>query len=114
MAARLLDKDIDLAKISSISLTEGAGRLKSRGATNSAVAAYREAVSNLTPDKALELEPELGESLRKLRINITRAAMAVGRTIAHGESDSGTLLVWLQGATKPSRRTKLHRASSGS
>jgi hypothetical protein len=48
----------------------------------------------------LELEPDAGESLRKLRLNVKRAAKEVGREIEHGESETGTLLVWLASPTK--------------
>jgi hypothetical protein len=56
---------------------------------------FRQAVANLTPDKAIELAPENGESLRKLKLNLARAAKEVGRTIAYGETTDSMIVAWL-------------------
>ena len=66
---------------------------------------YRMAVANLTPDKNIELEPDDGESLRKLKLNLARAGKEVGRNIGYGESDSNTIIAWLaEGDAAPKRR----------
>ena len=68
----------------------------------------REAIANLTGDRAIELAPEHGESLRRLKLNLARAAQEVGRTIGYGETSDGKIVAWLdeadvkQGA-RPSR-----------
>jgi len=69
-------------------------------------AAYRQAIANLTNDRALELEPDEGETLRKLKLNVARASKEVNRQVSYGESDTGTLLVWLEEPKKVRRRRK--------
>jgi len=70
-------------------------------------APYREVIANLSGDRALEPTPGEGETLRQLKMTITRAASDVGRVIKYGETEEGTLLVWLadQGAAGK-RRTQ--------
>ena len=66
---------------------------------------FRTAVQNLTADKAIELSPESGESLRKLKLNLARAAKEVGRNIAYGETTDDMIVAWLQeGDTGQKRR----------
>lgn len=66
---------------------------------------FREAVANLTPDKAIEVEPENGESLRKLKLNLARAAKEVGRSISYGETTDKIIVAWLaEGDAAPKRR----------
>lgn len=66
---------------------------------------FRQAVSSLTPDKAVELEPDDGESLRKLKLNLARAAKEVGRNISYGETTDDTIVAWLsEGDGGPKRR----------
>jgi hypothetical protein len=63
---------------------------------------YRRALQGLSGDQLLELEPDEGESLRKIRVNLARAAKEVGKEVRSGETQEGTLLVWL--AEGPRRR----------
>jgi hypothetical protein len=66
---------------------------------------FRTAVQNLTPDRAIELAPESGESLRKLKLNIARAAKEVGRNVSYGETGDGMIVAWLSdGDAGPKRR----------
>ena len=66
---------------------------------------FRTAVQNLSSDKAIELAPESGESLRKLKLNIARAAKEVGRNVAYGETGDGMIVAWLtDGDGGPKRR----------
>jgi hypothetical protein len=51
----------------------------------------------------LELELDAGESIRTLKLNISRAAKEVDRTVDYGVSDEGTLLVWVQEKPKQKR-----------
>jgi len=66
---------------------------------------FRQAVANLTADRAIELTPENGESLRKLKLNLARAAKEVGRSIAYGETSDDMIVAWLdEGNAAPKRR----------
>jgi hypothetical protein len=59
----------------------------------------------MTDARMIELVPDAGESMRSLKLNVTRAAREVNRHVSHGESETGTLLVWLE-RPKPTRRRK--------
>jgi hypothetical protein len=69
-------------------------------------APYREAIAALANDRALELTPADGESLRKLKVNVSRAAKEVGREIKYGETDEGTLVVWPASIRRRTRRVR--------
>lgn len=71
-------------------------------------AAYRQAIANLSSERALELEPDEGETLRKLKLNVARAAREANRQVSYGESEDGTLLVWLE---EPQKRRRRRRTS---
>jgi hypothetical protein len=47
---------------------------------------FRQAIRRLTADQVLELVPDVGESLRKLKLLTSRAATDVGRRIQYGET----------------------------
>ncbi|MCC6176605.1 MAG: hypothetical protein IT305_14955 [Chloroflexi bacterium] len=64
----------------------------------------RQAVANLPTDRLLELEPDEGESLRKIKLNLARAAKEVGRPIGYGETRENTVLAWLSDGEAPKRR----------
>lgn len=57
---------------------------------------FREALENLRPGVTLELSPNDGENIRKLKTNITWAAHEVNVKVSYGETTDGTLLVWLK------------------
>jgi hypothetical protein len=59
-------------------------------------AIYRQHLARLSSDDVLEIEPEAGENLRKLKVNVTRAANELHLTIGYGSTPEGTLLVWLE------------------
>jgi len=84
-----------------------------RAPAYAAQAPYREAIANLGTDRALELEPDEGETLRKLKLLVRRAAKEVGRAVQYGESDEGTLLVWLAGPTTRPGKRRGRRPGSG-
>ncbi len=69
-------------------------------------APYREAIARLTGERILELTPDVGESLRKLKVTVTRAANEVNREIAYGETIEGTLLVWPASIKRRPRRAR--------
>jgi hypothetical protein len=54
---------------------------------------YRDAISKLEADRYLEVEPEPGETLRKLKLMVRRAAKEVGQEIDYGVTIQDTLLV---------------------
>jgi broad specificity phosphatase PhoE len=63
------------------------------------------------PD-ALEYEPDEGESLRKLRVRVTKAANSQEIEITHRETARGTLLVF-RPPTEGTRRGRRKRQESG-
>jgi hypothetical protein len=70
---------------------------------------FRQAVANLTTDKAIELTPENGESLRKLKLNLARAAKEVGRNISYGETGDDMIVAWLAEGEAGQRRRRTRR-----
>lgn len=68
-------------------------RLRTRRAD--ARALYRKRIADLANDRALELIPDAGESLRAVKLMVSRAAKEVGRDVLYGETPEGTLVVWL-------------------
>jgi hypothetical protein len=55
---------------------------------------YRDMLSQLGDGREVEVEPEAGETIRKIKVNVRRAANEVGANVAYGETQEGTLLVW--------------------
>jgi hypothetical protein len=92
-----------MPRITTVDLAEARDRLRSRAPGYDARAPYREAIANLTDARALELTPEAGESTRRVRLNLSRAAKEVNRQIAYGLNDEGNLIVWLE-APKPKQK----------
>lgn len=70
---------------------------------------YRQAVLSLSAGENIEIEPEDGETLRKIKLNLARAAKEVGRTISYGETVENTVLVWLSDADGAPRRRRGRR-----
>ncbi len=91
-------------------------RLKSTGRPNPR-APYIEALATLEGDQTLEITPDEGETLRQIRGSLTRAAKEVGKGIRSGETQEGTLLVWLADPSKapaaPVKRTRRKRNADG-
>ena len=75
---------------------------------------FRQAVANLTADRAIELMPESGESLRKLKLNLARAAKEVGRNISYGETGDNAIVAWLDEGNSGQKRRRARRASAES
>jgi hypothetical protein len=95
-----------VARITTVDLAEARNRLRRGQAPGyDARAPLREAIANLTDASALELTPEEGESIRRMRLNLSRAAKEVNRQIAYGVNPEGNLIVWLE-AAKPTRRPR--------
>ncbi len=100
-----------MPRITTVDL-EARNRLIKRAPGFDARAPYRQAIANLRDDRALELEPDAGETLRKLKLNVARAAKETNRQVSYGESDAGTLLVWLE-EPKKKRRLRKSGATAG-
>src|SRR6185295_14533107 len=73
---------------------------------------FRVAVQNLSSDKAIELSPEPGESLRKLKLNLARAAKEVNRSIAYGETGDNMIVAWLADGEVGQKRRRGRKAAS--
>ena len=93
-----------MPQFTTVDLAEVKNRLRGRSRGRAARAPYREAIANLSANHLLELEPDDGETMRGLKLNVTRAAKEVDRQVRYGESDEGTLLVWLETKPRKARR----------
>ena len=99
-----------MPRFTTIDIDEATRRLKHRNRGSDNRAPFREAIANLTAEHMLELEPGEGETRRGLKLSVTRAAKDVNRAVRYGESESGTLLVWLE--AKPTRRRRPRQRTS--
>jgi hypothetical protein len=70
---------------------------------------FRQAVGSLTADKVIEIAPESGESLRKLKLNVARAAKEVTRNVSYGETTDNTIIVWLADGDGAQKRRRARR-----
>jgi len=75
---------------------------------------FRQAVANLTPDSAIELTPVNGESLRKLKLNLARAAKEVGRTISYGETTDSMIVACLADGEPGQKRRRAKKGAAAS
>ena len=71
---------------------------------------YRDMLSQLGDGKEVEVEPEAEETIRKIKVNVRRAANELGMDIVYGETADGTLLVWRQDSERRRRRRKTAEA----
>ena len=55
---------------------------------------YRDNLADLREGSFREVVPEGDETIRKLKVNVRRAANELGVNIRYGETEQGTLLVW--------------------
>jgi hypothetical protein len=90
-----------MPEIRTVDLAEARQRLKRAGGYETR-APLRQAIAKMSETRMLELEPDEGESLRSLKLNVARAAKEVNREVDSGVSAEGTLLVWLP--DKPKRK----------
>ncbi len=86
-------------------------RLVSGGKGYEERAPFREAVAGLSGDAMLEIEPEQGERLQAIRLRLRRAAREAGREIQVGQTQEGTLLVWLA-EEAPRKRGRRRRGTT--
>jgi hypothetical protein len=76
-------------------------------------APIREAIATLEGEQMLEVEADLGETLRRLKVMTRRAAREVGKDVQYGETEQGTLLVWLAAPTRRRRRRRTGEQAQG-
>jgi hypothetical protein len=75
---------------------------KSRGYQDRSV--YREMLSQVGGGRMVEVRAEDGETPRRLKVNIRRAANELGlEDIQYGETEDGALLVWAEQRQKRAR-----------
>jgi hypothetical protein len=69
----------------------------------------------LSSDSLLALSPDEGDTMRALKVQVSRAAKAAGRqdAILYGENTNGELEVWLRERPKQKRGPRKQRADSG-
>jgi hypothetical protein len=72
-------------------------------------------IEELTPDGLLVLVPEADESIRALKVQVSRAAGKAGKKddIQYGEGENGQLEVWLRAKAKQTRGPRKKRSDSG-
>jgi len=70
-------------------------------------------LEELAPDSMLALEPDEGDSIRALKVQVSRAAKAAGRQddIVYGENANGELEVWLRERPKQKRGPRKSRSA---
>ena len=73
---------------------------------------YRKAVESLSGNAIIELEPDSGETLRKIKLNLARAAKELKRSISYGETEQNTVLAWLADTNATPRRRRARRAKT--
>ena len=83
-----------MAKISTVG-PEAKERLQKTGKSYLDRAPYRDVIADLSDGHMLESELDAGETVRKLKLTVRRAANEIGRDIQYGETDQGSLLVWI-------------------
>jgi hypothetical protein len=80
-------------------------RLKQRSKGYQEREPYRQAVMSLAGSGTIEIEPEEGETLRKIKLNLARAAKETRRSIDYGDTQENTVLAWLKdGEGAPRKR----------
>jgi hypothetical protein len=90
--------------MATIRIVDLSARARLRKSHRDSQAAYREAIAKLSGDRVLELTPDAGESLRTLKLNVSRAATAVHRAVQYGVTPEGTLVVWPASIKRRPRR----------
>ena len=74
---------------------------------------FRDNLGKLAEGRWLELEPQDGETIRKLKVNVRRAANEMNMNVDYGETSEGTLLVWSEAGRERRRRGPRRRTEDG-
>ena len=76
-------------------------------------AAYREMLSQVGGGQMMEVRPEDGETPRRLKVNIRRAANEMNlEDIQYGQTEDGAILVWAEQRPKRARGPRRRRDGS--
>ncbi|MBA2448048.1 MAG: hypothetical protein H0V51_08485 [Chloroflexi bacterium] len=75
---------------------------------------YRKALESLSGNAVIEVEPDSGETLRKIKLNLSRAAKELNRSISYGETEQKTVLAWLADSEASPRRRRTRRSKTSS
>ena len=70
---------------------------------------YRDVLSQLGDGKDIEVQPEAGETIRRIKVNVRRAANELSMDIVYGETADGTLLVWRQDSRRRRRQRRVRK-----
>jgi hypothetical protein len=72
-------------------------------------------IEEMGPDSLLALSPDEGDTIRALKVQISRAATAAGRKddIQYGENTNGEIEVWLREKPKQKRGPRKTKAAVG-
>ena len=70
---------------------------------------FRQAIAELTADSAIEVTPDSGESLRKVKLNLARAAKEVGKPVMYGETGDNAIVAWLDEGNTGQKRRRARR-----
>jgi len=90
-------------------------RLRRKPGTSDVRAQLREAVVGLSGDEVLEIRPEGAETMRGLKVNVSRAGKESSIDVTYGETVDGALLVWRPAETgRRRRRQGANRAGAAS
>src|SRR5947207_864969 len=75
---------------------------------------YRDMLSQLEDGRDMEVQPEAGETIRKIKVNVRRSANEVGVNVGYGETQDGTLLVWKEAPRqRRARRGRPRKTAEG-
>ena len=88
--------------------SEARARLARKGPGRDELAPYREAIANLEGEAHIEIAAEGNETMRAMKLRVSRASKQVGKEVRYGETTDDTLLVWL---ASPTRRRGRRRES---
>jgi hypothetical protein len=92
-------------------------RLVRSGRGHAQLRPYLEAIASLKGNQMLEVEPEERETMRLIRLRVTRASRQLGKALTCGTTREGSLLVWLAEPSKagptPVKRTRRKRNADG-
>src|SRR5215216_4683471 len=94
-----------MARITEVGI-EARNRLIRRTHGYEARAPFRAALAKLTADRSIELTLEDGETPRKVKLQLARAAKEINRSINYGQTEEGSFIVWLEDKPKQTRRPR--------
>ena len=89
---------------------EARERLVRKGTGYQHRAAYHDMLSQVGGGRTFEVRPDDGETLRRMKVNIRRAANEMGlEDIQYGETEDGALLVWSEQRQRRARGPRRRR-----